>query len=119
MPRGYCLSSGLLAPGITCIMSRILGGGRVLGNGGSLSPAVAHPQRSSSLLSPSASSISLPSQVSTSQISGEDHDNDFGSKIVLDHGVPLSGEAPTSKLVCPICNEDMVCPARLPPEISY
>ncbi|KAI9871301.1 MAG: carboxypeptidase Y-deficient [Pleopsidium flavum] len=88
--------------------SRKLGGGRVLGSGRSLSPAVA-PKRNSSLLSPSESSVSLNSQVSTSQVSSENQD--ISSRISLENGESATAAevaAASSRLVCPICNEEMV-----------
>ncbi|MCJ1378629.1 carboxypeptidase Y-deficient [Xylographa soralifera] len=89
---------------------RTIGGGRVLGSGRSLSPAVAlQPKRNSSLLSPSTSSVSLNSSASTSHTSTEPQD--LSSRVSLDQhdgaGAVL-GAASTSRLVCPICNEEMV-----------
>ena len=92
--------------------ARKIGGGRVLGSGRSLSPAVAlQPKRNSSLLSPSTSSVSLNSSASTSHTSTEPQD--LSSRVSLDQhdgaGAAL-GAASTSRLVCPICNEEMVRP---------
>lgn len=90
--------------------SRKLGGGRVLGSGRSLSPAVA-PKRNSSLLSPSESSASLNSEVSNSQVSSENQD--ISSRISLEIGDSTraaEASAANSRLVCPICNEEMVGP---------
>ncbi|MCJ1282206.1 carboxypeptidase Y-deficient [Xylographa opegraphella] len=89
---------------------RKIGGGRVLGSGRSLSPAVTlQPNRNSSLLSPSTSSVSLNSSASTSHTSTEPQD--LSSRISLDQhdgaGAAL-GAASTSRLVCPICNEEMM-----------
>ena len=84
---------------------RKLGGGRILGSGRSLSPA--HPPRNSSLLSPSASTLSVNS--STSQPSTEPQD--LGSRVSLDHSddsTTAAAAAASSRLVCPICNEEMV-----------
>ncbi|KAI9816303.1 MAG: carboxypeptidase Y-deficient [Pycnora praestabilis] len=88
--------------------SRKVGGGRVLGSGRSLSPAqLVPPKRNSSLLSPSASSVSLESEVSNPQISSEIQD--LHSKVSLEHGEPsAAAAAASSRLVCPICNEEMV-----------
>ncbi|KAI9807415.1 MAG: carboxypeptidase Y-deficient [Piccolia ochrophora] len=87
--------------------SRKLGGGRVLGSGRSLSPQVAAQQRNNpSLLSPSDSSVSLNSQVSTSQVSSETQD--LSSRVSLDNGDRSAAAAASSKLVCPICNEEMM-----------
>ena len=88
---------------------RKLGGGRVLGSGRSLSPAVAAlPKRNSALLSPSASSVSLNSSASTSHTSTEPQD--LASRISLDQfdGASAAATAASSRLVCPICNEEMV-----------
>ena len=87
--------------------ARKLGGGRVLGNGRSLSPAVALQPRSSSLTSASVSSVSVNSQVST-QPSTEAQD--LSSRVSLDHAdaVVAAATAASSRLVCPICAEDMV-----------
>ena len=94
---------------------RKLGGGRVLGSGRSLSPAAAiHPKRNSSLLSPSASSLSLNSSASISHTSSEPHD--LVSRISIDQsdGAGTTAAAATSRLACPICNEEMVRPPALP-----
>lgn len=86
--------------------ARKLGGGRILGNGKNLSPAAAAlPPRTTSLQSPSASSISVNSSVSTST-----DPQDLTSRISFDqaveNGPSVNSTAPA--LVCPICNEDMV-----------
>ena len=91
--------------------SRKLGGGRVLGSGRSLSPsAAAYPKRNSSLLSPSASTVSLDSSLSTSQQSAETQD--ISSRISLDQSdgasAAAAAAASSSRLACPICNEEMV-----------
>ncbi|KAI9819328.1 MAG: carboxypeptidase Y-deficient [Thelocarpon impressellum] len=86
---------------------RRLGGGRVLGSGRNLSPAVApHARVSSMVVSPSASSVSLNSQLSTQPTETQD----LSSRVSLDQGDPaLAGAGPAStRLVCPICNEEMV-----------
>ncbi|PSN71481.1 hypothetical protein BS50DRAFT_570835 [Corynespora cassiicola Philippines] len=105
---------------------RSLGGGRVLGSGRNLSPALAakspaqspaqhlshhphhpHHRRNNSLLSPSESSLSLSSQTSNSPASTAEPREDIGSKVLL--GAPDNAAASaSSRLVCPICNEDMV-----------
>ena len=89
---------------------RKLGGGRVLGSGRSLSPAaVIYPKRNSSLLSPSASSVSLNSSTSTSHTSTEAHD--LSSRVSLDQNDgagAVAVAAASSRLACPICNEEMV-----------
>ena len=100
---------------------RAIGGGRVLGSGKSLAPAP--PPSSTSptpvvaatagphnahLLSPSASTISLNSGTST-PIS---NDADLGSRVSLDQhmesSVAPAAAAAGARMVCPICNEEMV-----------
>ncbi|KAH0551618.1 hypothetical protein GP486_007163 [Trichoglossum hirsutum] len=83
--------------------SRKLGGGRVLGSGKSLSPAIAAHQRHSNLLSPSDSAASFNSQASNSQIS-----LDIGARESSENGDSSTPGAATPALVCPVCNEDMV-----------
>ena len=89
---------------------RKLGGGRILGNGRSLSPATTPlQQRNTSLLSPTPSSVSLNSSTSTSQTSPESQD--ISARISLDQNGISSGAAAaaaSSRMVCPICNEEMV-----------
>lgn len=93
---------------------RSLGGGRVLGSGRNLSPAVspqppAHHRRNASLLSPSESSLSLSSQTSNSPASTAEPRDDIGSKVLLVPGQENAAAASaSSRLVCPICNEEMV-----------
>lgn len=87
--------------------ARKLGGGRVLGNGSGLSPG--YPPRNSSLLSPSASSVS--SSVSTSQPSIDAQD--LSSRVSFDqsddsNAATAAAAAASSRLACPICNEEMV-----------
>lgn len=98
---------------------RSLGGGRVLGSARALSPAAAaaaSPQhaavhrRNASLLSPSESSLSLSSQTSNSPASTAESREDIASKILAGPARNTAASA-SSRLVCPICNEDMV---RLP-----
>ena len=95
---------------------RKLGGGRILGSGRSLSPALATApaaahQRTSALLSPTASTVSLDSS-STSHTSPEAHD--LKSRILLaqneggENAVASAAAAASSRLFCPICNEEMV-----------
>ena len=78
----------------------------MLGSGRSLSPAL--PPRNSSLLSPSASTVSVDS-TATSQPSTDVQD--LSSRVSLDHsddGAAAAAATASSRLVCPICNEDMV-----------
>lgn len=98
---------------------RRLGGGRVLGSGRSLAPAVPvtlkpPPSHQSNLnlnlaVSPSESSVSLSSQISTPPSTQENQD--LSSRVSLDHGarsVAAAQAAASDKLVCPICDEEMV-----------
>ncbi|KAL9035397.1 MAG: hypothetical protein Q9180_004884 [Flavoplaca navasiana] len=87
---------------------RKLGGGRVLGSGKNLSPAAAAPPvRSTSLQSPSVSSVSVNSSVSTST-----DPQDISARISFEQNDDKNGNTaailPRSTLVCPICNEEMV-----------
>jgi rabenosyn-5 len=90
---------------------RTLGGGRVLGSGKSLSPAVPpaqKPHAQNLYLSPSASTLSLGSGVSTPPSS---ESQDLTSRISVDHGdtsLASAAAAAGAKMVCPICNEEMV-----------
>ena len=107
---------------------RSLGGGRVLGSGRNLSPAVSPapsqaqspaqasaqtlhaPQshvRNASLLSPSESSLSLSSQTSVSPASTAEAREDIGSKVLLGPSENAAARA-SNRLACPICNEEMV-----------
>ena len=82
----------------------------MLGSGRSLSPAVSRlPKQNPALLSPSPSSASVGSSASTSHSSQEHHD--IASKISLGANGgpgPAAVAAASSRLACPICNEDMV-----------
>ncbi|TKA78268.1 hypothetical protein B0A49_02144 [Cryomyces minteri] len=86
---------------------RALGGGRILGSGRSLSPAVPPQQhkRNASLLSPSGSSVSLSSQTSDTPISTDN--DDLSSRVALGSDNAAAAAA-SSRMVCPICNEEMV-----------
>ncbi|OAX83573.1 hypothetical protein ACJ72_02065 [Emergomyces africanus] len=91
---------------------RTLGGGRVLGSGKSLTPTAPtpSPQKQSHLHSPSQSSVSLNSQGATSQISADTQD--IVSRISLENGNSSISRAAvaagSSRLACPICNEEML-----------
>ncbi|KNG46788.1 vacuolar segregation protein pep7 [Stemphylium lycopersici] len=91
---------------------RSLGGGRVLGSGRNLSPAAASPQpsavhrRNASLLSPSESSVSLSSQTSNSPASTAETREDISSRVLAGPSENAAASA-SSRLVCPICNEEM------------
>lgn len=81
----------------------------MLGSGKGLAPsAAAYPQRTSSLLSPSASTISVNSTASTSQPSSEAQE--LSSRVSLDQSDENSAAAVGARprLACPICNEEMV-----------
>lgn len=82
----------------------------MLGSGKGLVPAsAAHPQRSSSLLSPSASSISVTSSTSTQPSTDA---QDLSSRVSFEHHDENNGTAVEvgPRLACPICNEAMVRP---------
>lgn len=94
---------------------RTLGGGRVLGNANAFTPAAASsPQQPKGrVLSPSASSVSLGSQASASQLSSSEN-QDLISRISLENGDTSISAAPAAagaQLACPICSEEMVCSA--------
>lgn len=85
---------------------RKLGGGRILGTGKNLSPAAATlPQRTTSLQSPSASSVSVNSSISTST-----DPQDLHSRVSFDQAEEngQASAAAAAALFCPICNEEMV-----------
>lgn len=89
-----------------------------MGTGKSLAPPTpppAAPQpatnkvatlRSPGLLSPSESSVSLSSQTSSTPLSTEHED--ITSRVALDEQGSAQAAAATSKMVCPICNDEMV-----------
>ncbi|KAM3423635.1 hypothetical protein BST61_g1056 [Cercospora zeina] len=96
---------------------RSLGGGRVLGSGKNLAPATPSPSpappkngqlaQRPALLSPSNSSISLSSRASSTPITTDTED--LTSRVALDtDGVAQAAAAATNRMVCPICNEEMV-----------
>lgn len=68
-------------------------------------PVITHPRRPA-LLSPSASSVSIDSQVSTSKSSVED--NDISAVVALQSRDNAAAATAGSRLVCPICTEEMV-----------
>ena len=88
---------------------RALGGGRVLGTGKSLAPPPVNKSQTpnSGLLSPSESSVSLNSQASSIPVSTENEG--LTSRVALDeHASAQAAAAASSRMVCPICNEEMV-----------
>ena len=90
---------------------RTLGGGRVLGSGRNLAPpptsAQKQPNRNSGLLSPSESSVSLSSQSSNAQLASDI--DDIASRAALGGQDGAQAVAAASnRMVCPICNEEMV-----------
>lgn len=93
---------------------RSLGGGRVLGAGRSLGPAVTVTKPPTPLpnhvLSPSNSSISLDESGSGHSTPPSSESQDIASRISLDHGPPSLPLVPPAgdRLACPICNEEMV-----------
>ncbi|ORY70483.1 FYVE zinc finger-domain-containing protein [Pseudomassariella vexata] len=101
---------------------RKLGGGRVLGSGKGLVPpqtaASAHAvQRAMSSYAPSDSTLSLggvsgtsasPQPSSPVLMGGLVQDQDLASNVSLGRGGPSKGGAGDAKLVCPICEEEML-----------
>ncbi|KAK0808720.1 carboxypeptidase Y-deficient [Friedmanniomyces endolithicus] len=91
---------------------RSLGGGRVLGTGKSLAPPAPptkQPVNNIGLLSPSESSVSLNSQVSSTPLSPSLQHEDLTAQVALDgHASAQAAAAASSRMVCPICNEEMV-----------
>ncbi|KAK3669856.1 carboxypeptidase Y-deficient [Recurvomyces mirabilis] len=98
---------------------RSLGGGRVLGSGkGLVPPPPATKQQHGhhlpttttnnlGLLSPSESSVSLSSQTSGTPVSLDNED--LASRVALDdHASAQAAAAASSRMVCPICNEEMM-----------
>ncbi|PHH60020.1 hypothetical protein CDD81_2188 [Ophiocordyceps australis] len=91
---------------------RRLGGGRILGSGKGLAPPISTPSaapRARSPFAPSDSSVSLGSHSLSPpvSISLTDPGPDIGSSVSL--GTQAKGTAaPSTDLVCPICNEEMV-----------
>jgi len=89
---------------------RKLGGGRILGSGRGLAPPAppAHQRRTSDLISPSESTLSLSSRDSSGLATSPlpDASQDLRAAVSLKNGGPVT--AASSKLVCPICNEEMV-----------
>lgn len=95
---------------------RKLGGGRILGSGKSLAPP-APPAHRSDVISPEGSTVSLSSRESTiSPLATSplpEVGQDLISRASLENGGPSTVAAASSKLVCPICNEEMVRCSRL------
>lgn len=99
---------------------RKLGGGRVLGSGKGLAPPLPPPSSSHNhhrVTSPYApSDASSVSQYSNSQQSLSPPSSsavpDFGPQDLASRisiGAPSTGDAASARLVCPICDEEMVC----------
>lgn len=89
---------------------RTLGGGRVLGSGKSLAPPQASQKQAnytSGLLSPSESSVSLSSHNSSLPPSVETDDITSRAALAVHDGAQAVAVA-SSRMVCPICNEEMV-----------
>ncbi|OHW95885.1 FYVE zinc finger protein [Colletotrichum incanum] len=91
---------------------RKLGGGRILGSGKGLAPpappAVQGHRRTPSPFAPSESTLSLNSSSASPPVSSPlpDFAQDLTSNISV--GGPSRTAAASSKLVCPICEEEMV-----------
>jgi len=87
--------------------SRTLGRGRVLGTAKPGSPtAVPEHVLHTGLLSPSESSVSLSSQISTSRSSNED--DGISAVAALQARDNAAAAMASSRMACPICNEEMV-----------
>lgn len=93
--------------------SRKLGGGRILGSGKSLAPPAPALQRPTNLLTPSDSTASFNSDISSisplpsSPLPENIHDLSSRVSLQNENSGP-SVTAASAKLVCPICNEEMV-----------
>jgi rabenosyn-5 len=92
---------------------RKLGGGRILGSGKSLAPpAPLARQRTSDIISPAESTVSLSSRDSTASPLATsplpDNNQDLSSVVSLQNGGLPTVTAASTKLLCPICNEEMV-----------
>lgn len=85
---------------------KTLGKTRVLGTPKPSPPVIPDHLRNNTLLSPSASSLSLNSQVSTSKSSNED--TDISTAVAQHFKDDASTPPAVPRLVCPICEEDMV-----------
>ncbi|KAK0371185.1 FYVE zinc finger [Colletotrichum limetticola] len=91
---------------------RKLGGGRILGSGKGLAPptppAINGHQRTPSPFAPSESTLSLNSSSASPPVSSPlpDFAQDVGSNISV--GGPSRAATSSSKLVCPICEEEML-----------
>lgn len=80
----------------------------MLGSGKNLAPPTPHkqPVRSSGLLSPSSSSISLSSQTSSTPLSNTNED--IASRAALEEHGSIQAASASQRMVCPICNEEMM-----------
>ncbi|KAJ0383120.1 hypothetical protein COL922a_011144 [Colletotrichum nupharicola] len=93
---------------------RKLGGGRILGSGKGLAPPTPPAvhgrghQRTPSPFAPSESTLSLNSSSASPPVSSPlpDYSQDLTSNISV--GGPSRSSATSSKLVCPICDEEML-----------
>lgn len=114
-------------PSTTPIMSaRKLGGGRIIGNGKGLAPPQPHPRpsnpraRETSPYAPSDASSTdhySTSQNSISPPSSSTPVADFGPQDLASRisiGGPSDADASSSRLVCPICDDEMVGTSPLP-----
>lgn len=85
----------------------------MLGSGKNLAPPAPASSKAparpvSGLLSPSESSVSLGSQTSGTPLSVDNED--IASRVAVDgHGAARAAAEASSRMVCPICNEEMVC----------
>lgn len=85
----------------------------MLGSGKNLVPPTPAPSKApvrptSGLLSPSESSVSLDSQTSGTPLSI--NNEDITSRVALgEHDGARAAAEASNRMVCPICNEEMVC----------
>lgn len=91
---------------------RKLGGGRILGSGKSLAPpAPAQVQRKPSDINSPAESVVSSSHSSASPLATSplpDNARDLSSVVSLHNGGASSVTAASTKLLCPICSDEMV-----------
>jgi hypothetical protein len=105
------LASAEMATGRTLGRGRVLGGVKNVASPAPSTPSTpsepSHIQNNSSLLSQSESSASLPSETSTSPALTP-QPQDLAANVSLGTGNNTAAAAAGSRLVCPICNEEMV-----------
>lgn len=80
--------------------------GRTLGSGKPANPVIPDRLRSPEVISPSQSSVSLSSQISTSKSSNDG--TDISTAATLQAQSHAAAASASSRMVCPICNDEMV-----------